>query len=241
MANGIPLIFLHAFPLDRRMWDVTLPAFNRHFNVIAVNLRGGTMSDMASNVWKDVDNAGVTEKSIFIGQSMGGYTLFPLATQRPDGVRSLIFVSTKAAPDTPQAREGRAVNIELVKTKGVTALAEKITPALLGKTTQTSRPEAVAFVKKNISEQNPDEVCAALRAMAERPDSTNLISAFHFPMLSLWGEEDTIISSDDMKAIVNGRPKSDFDKVPGAGHLLNLEQPVVFADKVSNFLKRRVL
>jgi pimeloyl-ACP methyl ester carboxylesterase len=44
-----------------------------------------------------------------------------------------------------------------------------------------------------------------------------------------------------MKGIAAAVKKGDFDILRGAGHLLNLEQPAAFKDKVLTFLKRRVL
>ena len=39
-GTGLPLVFLHAFPLNRSMWTPQMTALSRHFRTIVLDLRG---------------------------------------------------------------------------------------------------------------------------------------------------------------------------------------------------------
>ena len=42
---GLPIVFLHAFPLNRCMWSEQVAALSRGFRAIAIDLRGHGESD----------------------------------------------------------------------------------------------------------------------------------------------------------------------------------------------------
>jgi 3-oxoadipate enol-lactonase len=199
------------------------------------------MTQMASQLWVTLDSAGVKDPAVLVGLSMGGYVSFEAFRLRPERVRALALVSTKAGPDTPVAREGRFKNIELVQREGPKALADKMIPALFARASQERKDPSMVTVGGWIASANPSSISAALRGMAARADSTPLLRSISAPILALSGNEDAIIPSTEMKKIVDGTPKADFDILPNAGHLLNLEQPRAFNESLLRFLKRRVL
>ena len=57
------------------------------------------------------------------------------------------------------------------------------------------------------------------------------------PTLVLWGAQDRIISPDYAQALQDYLPGSVAEFIDGAGHLLMLEQPDQFAERVTRFLK----
>lgn len=249
-GTGIPLVFLHAFPLDRRMW-VPQSSFSRNYRVIALDFPGfggspssapiATMEWMAREVISTLDGLSAREPAVFIGLSMGGYVLLQIARIFPDRVRAAAFVSTKSTPDTPEAREKRMASVALVEKEGTPALAAKMIENLLGSTTLAERPAVVEQVKSLIESQSPHAVVSALRGMAERPEATTVLSGLTVPGLFISGAEDTVIKSSEMEAMSKKVRKSEFHVVEKAGHLLNIERPEAFESLLSHFLKRRVL
>src|SRR6266850_1453699 len=114
-GSGIPLVFIHAFPLDKEMWDTQLSQVSKNFQVIVPDLPGfggspllkdtSSMEEMAQAILNLLDEIKIKEKCIFIGLSMGGYVLFQILKRASERIRALAFFSFKAAAD-PQ--EGRA-------------------------------------------------------------------------------------------------------------------------------------
>lgn len=249
-GTGIPLVFLHAFPLSKTMWDASRPAYSKNFQFITVDFPGfgdsplnaetTSMDDMADELEKTLVNAGIKEKIILAGLSMGGYASFRFYAKYPERVRSLALLSTRAAADSDASRQKRAENIALIEKEGLKPFAERMVQGLLGKTTHQTSPAIVEQVRAWILAANPKAVIAALRGMATRPDSTTVLAQISVPTFLLAGEEDTVVPASEMKEIAGKIKKADFQSLP-VGHLSALEQPAAFQNAFLTFLKRRVL
>lgn len=250
-GTGVPLVFLHAFPLSKSMWKPQVDALSRNFRVITVDLPGfgespvakdtTRMEDAARAVIRTLDERGVTQPAVFTGLSMGGYVLLQILRVAPQRVRAAVLVSTRTAADTPEGKEKRLQNVALVEKDGVTALADRMLPALLGDSTRQERSGLVEQVRAEIRRQPATAVTAALRGMAERPESTPVLAGIACPAMIVAGAEDTVIKSDEMEAMSKKIPKGEFQLIEKAGHLLSLEAPERFNDVFLHFLKRRVL
>src|SRR6185295_13111020 len=80
---GLPVVLVHGFPFDHRMWDAQIEALGTEFRVIAPDLRGfgrSTIepSDVNAGVGMDryaadviavLDGLGVTEPVVLVGFS----------------------------------------------------------------------------------------------------------------------------------------------------------------------------
>ena len=44
-GTGLPIVFLHAFPLNRAMWAHQAAVLSRQFRIISIDLRGFGESD----------------------------------------------------------------------------------------------------------------------------------------------------------------------------------------------------
>jgi pimeloyl-ACP methyl ester carboxylesterase len=251
-GTGVPLVFVHAFPLSRKMWEPNKSALNRNFQFVTVDLPGfgdsplegstSTMENMAQNVLEILNEINITKPAVFIGVSMGGYVLFQILKLFPQRIRALVLVSTRAAADTTEARDRRYKTIESIEKEGnLKNLALKMIPNLFGKSSLQPELSIVSEIRKQIENSNPQAVCAALRGMAERPDSTPFLSTIGVPTLVVSGQEDNFIPAEEMKLLADKVKNVEFHVLPRAGHLLNLERPEVFNELVLRFLKRRVL
>jgi pimeloyl-ACP methyl ester carboxylesterase len=234
------------------MWDGLKPSLSKNYQFISIDLPGfggsalpsktSTMEAMARDIIATLDAAEVKDKFVASGVSMGGYVLLQLARLFPERLRGLALISTRSSADTPEGREKRFRTIELVeKPGGIDVLAEKMMPQLFGATSLSSKLPVIEQVKGWIKGANPAAVCAALRGMAERPDSTSLLKSIAVPTLVLSGTEDIFIPTSEMEAMAKGISGSEFHAIPQAGHLIPLETPAIYVDKFAHFLKRRVL
>src|SRR4051794_13022898 len=160
---GWPVILLHAFPVNADMWRPQLEHVPEGWRMIAPDLHGfgpltGSVSDRAPGDGRrrtiddfahDVDDlmeALEIPSAVIGGLSMGGYVTFALSRLAPERFTAMVLANTKASADTPAGRDGRRSMIELVKSRGPSAVAEQMVPKLLGPTSHTTRPEVVATV-----------------------------------------------------------------------------------------------
>lgn len=241
-GQGSAILLIHAFPLSSAMWQPQIVALAPHFRVIAPDLRGFGLSDVppgpysmdlfAADLAGLLDNLGI-EQVILGGLSMGGYIAFAFMRHYPARVRALFLADTRANADTSDARVGRETNAQLAESQGAGAIADKMLPALLA---PHATPELHAHVRGIIERNQPQGIAAALRGMALRPDSTDLLAQINVPTLFIGGSEDTLTTPavlHEMHAAVVG---SQMVELPGAGHLSNLEQPDAFNAALLTFL-----
>ncbi len=249
-GDGVPVVLVHAFPHDSRMWAPELGIFSRHARVMTPDLPGfgasaldGAVSiaKMAAEIAKLLDHLKISEPVMMGGLSMGGYVAFEFLRQFPRRLRGLGLFATRATADSPEAREKRFAAIEDIKKSGIEPFARASVKAQLGRTTQQTNPAAAESVLAMMKQASPAGTINALRAMADRRDSSDLLGSIRFPVLVAAGEEDTIIKTEEMRGIHSQIPGSEFQVIPKSGHLVNLENPGAFHPVLKNFLEEKIL
>lgn len=242
----MPVVLIHAFPLSSEMWAHERNALARSFMVVTPDLPGfgkssrqkaPSIPEIAKEVAQLLDHLEL-EKVFIGGLSMGGYVTFEFFRQFPEKVQALGLFSTRAAADTPKNREKRFKTIEAIQKDGIKPFAGKVIENLLGKTTREAHPDIVQQVKAMILAASPEGVTGALRAMAERRDNADLLTAISCPTLVIAGDEDSFIPLEETKIMQKKIAGSTFHALAKTGHLANLEQPTAFLNILEGFLKK---
>lgn len=244
VGSGIPVVLLHAFPLDRTMWAPQLGALVANARCIAPDFRGMGCSSVVGPFSMDRyadDTVGVLDalridRAVFVGLSMGGYVAFNLFRRHRARVRALVLSDTRAAADTPEGLERREVLIETARTNGSTAVAALQLDGLIGKTTRKRHPHVVDAIHARMTLAPVEGVIGALQAMMRRPDSTALLGSIDAPTLIIVGEEDVVTPPKEARAMHHAIRGSRLEVIEKAGHLSNIERPAAFNTVVSEFL-----
>jgi 3-oxoadipate enol-lactonase len=244
---GLPIIFIHAFPLNQTMWDDQVAALRTGFRAITLDLCGFGRSDapdgpysmdqMAADV-RALMSALSIESAVIVGCSMGGYVALAFYRNYPGDVRGLVLADTRASADTEEARTRREQSAQKAEREGASAIADDMTPLLLGETTIANRPDIVERVRAMAEASSPQGIAAAQRGMADRPDSIYMLAGVDCPSLIVVGAEDKIAGLAEAEALRNGIPGSRLQVIKAAGHLPNLEQPDEFNKALIEFLDR---
>ncbi len=244
---GQPVIFLHAFPLNRRMWkDLTTALLNeQRFRLVALDWRGfgesdivagiSTMEDLADDVASLMDILGI-QQAILCGLSMGGYVAFAFLRKYPQRVNGLILSDTRPGADTTEAVTNRENVALLAEAQGTGAIADLQMPKLISDYTRRHYPEVEVYIRRMINAATPDGIAAASRGMARRANSSDLLAGITYPTLVVVGEQDTLTSPEVAQDYAAKIPAAQFVVLPMAGHLANLEQPEAFLAVVRRFL-----
>jgi 3-oxoadipate enol-lactonase len=243
------LLLLHAFPLNAHMWEGQLTHADAGWHVVAPHLRGfddgggdppaTSVDDYAGDVIDLLDTLHV-KQAVVGGLSMGGYVAFAVLRYAARYVQALVLADTRSQADAPDGVAGRTRQLQLVQDKGPSAIADEMLPRVLGETTRTSRPAVVAQVRSMMLSSSADAISGGLRALMTRPDSTPLLQTIHVPTLIVVGEEDTLTPPAAAEEMNRGIAGSELVRIPAAGHLSNLEQPVLFNAALAAFLDHRV-
>lgn len=246
-GSGLPVLFVHGYPLNKSMWDPQVQELSRGYRCITVDLRGhgesdaplwyATMDMFANDLAKLLDHLNVPQ-AVICGFSMGGYVTFAFYRQFRERVRALILADTRPQADTPEARQGRFAAAQTAHRQGVGAIADAMVPRLLSPASVQGRPDLVQRVRAIIESMPVTGIAADLMAMAQRPDSTPLLPEIRCPTLIIVGEEDAITPVADSQLMAERIPGAQLVTIPGAGHLANLEQPEAFNRAVRDFLQK---
>ncbi|WP_092630396.1 alpha/beta fold hydrolase [Actinopolyspora mzabensis] len=259
---GTPLVLLHAFPVDARMWQGVRTELEEHVRVLAPDQRGMgqpssweaattelTSDDPQRSVPEEPDLETVAEDVLalldrlrlrrvyVVGCSMGGYVAMAMARKAPERLEGLILADTKAEADSAEQRDNRLRIADRAEREGTMGwLAENTLPGILGETTRQRRGSVVEQARELVEQQPPAAVAWAQRAMANRPDSSETLRAYQGPALVLTGTEDTLSpprSARDTAALLS---RSEVVILPEAGHLSPMETPEAFAHAVREWL-----
>ena len=234
-----PLLLIHGYPLDHTIWDEVLPLLENDFEIITPDLRGFGQSEVVESQYKITDMAAdiadlldqlEIEKAAIAGHSMGGYIALAFARAYPERVLGLGLVASQAPADPPERKQGRYDTAAEIMKTGVGTVAESM-PAKL-----TPDERVQAFVRGLIAKQQPVGLAGALKAMAEREDSTSILSSFKFPVAIVHGKVDELIPiqrAQDIKAAI---PYATLTELSGVGHMPMLENPQATATTLKNLL-----
>ena len=243
---GTPVVFVHGFPLDGRMWEPQVNALGGSRRFIVPDLRGFGGSDVpddrsaysvdsfADDVKAVLDDAGV-DKAVVCGLSMGGYVTFSFVRKYGDAVAGLLLADTRAEPDPPEAKEKRTNQQNQVSQDGPGGLIEVLPGALTSERSRSKNPDLEPLLKKLMD--NPAAgFIGALEAMKTRPDSSADLAGIDVPTLIVVGEDDGLTPPDAARTMHEAIGGSQMVVIPEAGHFSNLESPDDFNRALEGFL-----
>jgi len=242
-GTGTPIVLVHGFPLDRRVWAQVVPRLAKQ-RVIAVDLPGFGQSTLAkpftiASLAVDLHQllAHLRALPAFVGGlSMGGYVSLAFAKQFAGDMRGLILVDTKAAGDSAEAKAGRVAMAALVREKGSAAVTEQMLPKMLGAGALPTRPALARQLTQMMEACPAPTIAAACLAMKDRDDFTALLPELKMPVLIVVGETDAITPpamAAAMRAAITG---AKLAVIPAAGHLAPIEQPQLVGQAMAQFV-----
>ncbi|MFI5206552.1 MAG: alpha/beta fold hydrolase [Gemmatimonadales bacterium] len=244
-GDGPGLLFLHGFPFNRTIWKHQLSALSG-WRRIAPDLRGFGESDAPEGGYSMAtyadDCAMLLDrlrlgKAVVVGLSMGGYIAFELLRRHPDRVAGLILCDTKAEPDSAEGAKGRDETATIARTKGSAAIADRMIPVVLGRTTLQTQPQLVQQVREMITRTPVAGIVGALEAMKTRADSSDLLRGITVPTLVVVGQEDAMGTPAQARAMASAIPSATMTTIEGAGHVPPLEAPTAVSRVFSEFLE----
>lgn len=245
IGNGVPLLLIHGFPMDRTLWRAQIAGLWQHYRVIAPDLRGFgqssettgeaiSMDQYAADLKALLDSLNV-KQAIIGGLSMGGYVALAFYAQYPERTSGLILANTRATPDSADGKQARLTNAQKIEESGPAFLVEAMAPQMLG---PTARSETVITVRSLLARQRAPGMTSALRGMAARPDRTSLLRFATIPALIITGSADELIPPAESEAMHNLIPDSTLVNIPEAGHLSNIDKADLFNNAVRSFLNK---
>lgn len=245
-GKGVPLVFLHGFPLCRTAWRKQKLALESTFRFIAPDLRGFgeseapqgkmTMRHYADDVRALLQKLDVGP-AVLVGHSMGGYVALAFALAYPNFLLGLVLVGTRSGNDAPDIAATRKATATKVKTGGLQELIDLMAPRMIAE----QHPGFPEQVRNLMARANPEGVTAALLGMAERPDVTGQLSGITTPTLIIAGDGDVIIPPEESQSLSDQIQDSQLNIISRAGHLVAFEKPEEFNQILKDWIALKIL
>ncbi len=229
------IIFVHGWTCDETSWDQQVPAFEKNYRVITMDLPGHgksgapktdvlTMTLFARAI-EAVRAEARAGSVVLVGHSMGVPVIRQYARMFPTHVVGLVPVdgpihfSGNPAP-SPEPMMGA----QGLKNR------EGMIRGMFGK---SATPEMQEHVLKMMLA--PPE-STAIQAMASMYTPSNWTEeVMRFPVLGIYADHSQANDTKYMKKIF---PNSNAEEVPGTGHFVMLEKPKEFNKLLSDFLRK---
>jgi pimeloyl-ACP methyl ester carboxylesterase len=244
-----PVVLLHALGVDARMWAAqcaTLRAAGH--DVWAPDQRGcgGTplgadepsLAAVADDVARGLDARGAG-RAVLVGSSMGGYVAMAFLRRHPGRTAALALLGTRAGADDPATAANRGAFADAVLDPATRqAVLAAVVPGLVGDTTRARRPDVVERVTALVEAADPAAVAWCQRAIADRPDSFDVLRATDVPAVVVAGAEDALVPEKEAYLMAEALPQGELVVVPGAGHLAPVEAPAEVDAALAELLRR---
>jgi pimeloyl-ACP methyl ester carboxylesterase len=256
MGEGPPLVFVHGLSGCWQNWLENIPHFARSHRVIAVDLPGFGESELPN---EDISIPGYgrfldaflaevgIERTVLVGNSMGGFIAAETAISHPARVDGLVLVSA-AGGVFPAGRKTRAQ-------ARFGMLTYPLTPLFMARRTGAMRrprlrAAMLLLVVRYPSRIRPELVWevssgagkpgfrAALRALLDY-DFRERLPEVSDPTLIVWGRNDQVVpvrGADEYERLIPGARKVIFEQT---GHVPMLERPARFNRLLDEFLEAR--
>lgn len=241
VGQGQPLVLIHAFPTDQQLWTPQQENLKNYFRVITLDLWGFghseavdgkaiTMTDYADEIKQLLDQLHIS-KAIIGGESMGGYIALAFLQKYPDQVNGLILSDTQSIADSPEAKAKReATAIDALENGTTTLINGFMSKALSPNASELTQK----FLRNMLEKQSSEAVASALRGMALREDTSNVLENTRLSILILTGDKDTLILPQQSQNMHVLAKNSKLVTISNAGHLSSLEQPEQWSQAVVN-------
>lgn len=242
-GQGLPVVLLHGFANDRRLWREQVAALAGRYRIVAMDLighgngtsadgRAVTMDAYADDVAATMGRLGI-ERAVVGGISLGGYVAMALALRHPGRVLGTVLANTRAIGDTQAQKDNRDKLAAAIGARG----AQAVVDAFVDKPLRPDAPEALkAEIRAMNLRQPPAGLVSATLGMRDRPDRTPELARISQPSLVITGSADVFIPPSESEPIHRGIPGSAYANLDGGGHLSCIDSPSQFNAALEAFL-----
>lgn len=247
-GQGTPVVLVHGFPLDSRVWEAQIAALSDRYRVIAPDLRGFgqskssepfTMDSLADDLHELLKQIGALP-CILGGLSMGGYAALAFAKKYRSDLKGLILVDTRAEADATVGKENRNRMIQVAREKGSKAITDEMFPKMLSEESVKQRKDIAERLRQIMESQSPKTIENALAAMRDREDHMANLASIAVPVLIVVGEHDALTPPAMSEAMNKALPHATMKVIPVAGHMAPMEKPEEVSSEIRRFVEQRI-
>jgi 3-oxoadipate enol-lactonase len=235
-------VLLHDGVLHSAAWDEVWPDLCKHFHAIRYDRRGYGRSPAATAWYSESDDLlallrhlKVTRTAV-IGSSHGGELSINFTLDHPEIVQQLVLVGAVVG-GMPYSQHFLVRGNELDKPLEKNDIAGAVAAAAKDKYLTAPGSEAARKRMAELLTANPQDLTHPYFELSAKPALPRL-HEIHVPTLLLVGDADIPDVHAHAGAIEAGIPRARRVVIKDVGHLMYLEKPAEFSQKVIAFLEQ---
>lgn len=244
-GEGAPVVLVHGFTVDRRMWDDQFEPLAAEYRVIRYDVRGYGRSDVPTTApysnhddlrrlldVLDIDRAHVC------GLSMGGGITFDFALEFPGRVRSISVISSALGGATNDmgsmnasmaAMAAAAQDGDLAEAKRIWLASPIFVPA-------HRNPVVARRLAEMVGDWSGWHLTHAAAHLDPEPPPAQRLAELTVPALVINGELDNEVMLEVAAMVEATAPDVTRLVVPDVGHMTNMEAPEAVTGAIARFL-----
>lgn len=244
-GNGDPVILVHGFGEDGRIWDTFVSELRKNYRLIIPDLTGsgrstGTVESITMEKLAVQLNLILEKEKIdhcaMIGHSMGGYITLAFAEKYPEKLNRFGLFHSTAFADNEEKVAARNKNIEFIKKHGSEKFLEQSVPNLFSQEFSDKNHQVIEEIISRYSNFSPTSLVSYTEAMRDRRDRIHVLKEFQKPVLFILGEFDTAVPLEQGLKQCSIPEFSYIYICAHSGHMGMLEEPEFCLKAILDFL-----
>ena len=255
LGEGPPLVFVHGYLVDSRLWDKAAQELSSGHRCILPDwpmgshvLPMGPDADLSPYGFADLIDGFLAALDLddvtIVGNDSGGAMCQVLATRRPERIGRLVLTNCDTYDQFPPGIF--KLLPPLVKLPGAQAVAS--IPFRIG---ALRRASFAPFAKKKIDPALIDSWFASQADAAIRRDTVKYtvdmnkrytleaaakLTGFDRPTLIAWGADDSVFKLENAQRLARTIPDARLETIPDAKTFVSLDQPQRLAELIGAFV-----
>ena len=243
-GENLPLVFLHGFCEDSRIWDDFLENFSNQY-IIRIDLPGFgqseikadySITDMAHCVKSVLDSLKV-DNCILIGHSMGGYVGLEFAKHYDKYLSAFCMFHSQPYADSKEKKLNRQKGIDFINDNGSIYYVKQLIPKLFAAKNIGSYSFVISKLIYHASGYKAKGIINALNAMKDRADNSSVLQNINCPVLFIIGALDEAIPSENSLNQTALPSTSSIHYLKNVGHMGMFEAQSTCTSILRNFIK----
>jgi pimeloyl-ACP methyl ester carboxylesterase len=216
------LVMLPGMMCDARLFAPQIVALDSRYDIVVPALCSpNSIEGLARRILEDV----TAPRFNLLGLSMGGIVAMVMAGLAPARVARLALLDSNHRADAPERRHIRNRQIAAVREgrlRGV--IAKEMKPNYLAVASRGDKALLDTMLAMAV-DLGPACFINQSEALRDRRDQSEVLSRYAGPVLLLCGSEDALCPPSRHREIAELCAEARLVIIPGAGHIVTLEQP----------------
>lgn len=230
-TQPIPLVFLHGFLCDPRLWNDVKAILNYDGPVHLIDFKNcQSLQDMVGHLEKIE-----APRFHLIGFSMGGYIAQVFAAKHPERVVTLSLVAANVGALSEPEKASRLKMADMLSRVQYRGMSEKEVAKFIHPESAANAHVVNTIVEMSRAYSSKMYV-NQMRATFERRDYSETLEQLTFPVLLVAAREDRVVSLASLEGMHRRVSRSKFVILEKSGHYIPLEKSEELAEAIKNFV-----